>query len=451
MAIGASSEIVIVGGGFSGLSAALELSARGLAVTVLEAEAEVGGLAGSFEVGGVKLEKFYHHWFTNDRHVMELIEELGLSDQVLLRTSNTGMYHANRSYRLSKPLDLLKFTPLGLIDRIRLGLLVFQARAVRDWMALETLTAEEWLISLCGRKVYSVVWEPLLKGKFGPVAGEISAVWFWNKLALRGGSRGKGGKEMLAYFRGGFAALAAALCRRIVAKGGTVLTGTRATGLVVDQDRVVAVETSRGRIPARAVILTTALPEAAGLMAPHLPAATLERLQAIRYLANVCLVLDLKRSLSETYWLNVNDPSFPFVGVIEHTNFEPTESYGGRHIVYLSRYLPESDALYQMDDAALCDYALPFLQRMFPEFRRDWINRATVWRARYAQPVVERGYSRLIPPSSGLPGTPGNVFFCSMAQIYPEDRGTNYAIRNGRAIGREVAGALAAGPGPAAT
>jgi len=201
MAIGASSEIVIVGGGFSGLSAALELSARGLAVTVLEAEAEVGGLAGSFEVGGVKLEKFYHHWFTNDRHVMELIEELGLSDQVLLRTSNTGMYHANRSYRLSKPLDLLKFTPLGLIDRIRLGLLVFQARAVRDWMALETLTAEEWLISLCGRKVYSVVWEPLLKGKFGPVAGEISAVWFWNKLALRGGSRGKGGKEMLAWRR----------------------------------------------------------------------------------------------------------------------------------------------------------------------------------------------------------------------------------------------------------
>lgn len=434
-----SSEIVIVGGGFSGLSAALELTARGFSVTVLEAEAEVGGLAGSFEVGGVKLEKFYHHWFTNDRHVMTLIDELGLADQVLLRTSKTGMYHANRTFRLSKPLDLLKFTPLGVIDRLRLGLLVFQARAVRDWMALESRTAEDWLIGLCGRKVYSVVWEPLLKGKFGPVAGEISAVWFWNKLALRGGSRGKDGQERLAYFRGGFAALAAAVCRRIEAGGGTVRTGVRATGLVVDRGRVVAVDTSQGRMAAGAVIFTSALPEIAEVMAPHLPAADIERMRAIRYLANVCLVLDLKRSLSGTYWLNVNDAAFPFVGVIEHTNFEPPESYGGRHIVYLSKYLPESDALYQMDDAALCDYALPFLQRMFPDFRRDWINRATVWRARYSQPVVEKHYSRMIPPTATALG---NAFICSMAQIYPEDRGTNYAIRNGRAIGRQVAEAL---------
>ncbi len=436
-----SSGVVIVGGGFSGLSAALELTARGFAVTVVEAETEVGGLAGSFDVDGVKLEKFYHHWFTNDRHVMTLIDELGLSDQVVLRPSKTGMYHANRTFRLARPLDLLKFTPLGVIDRLRLGLLVFQARAVKDWMALESLTAEEWLVSLCGRTVYSVVWEPLLKGKFGPVAGDISAVWFWNKLALRGGSRGKGGKEMLAYFRGGFAALAQALCARIVANGGTVLTGIRATGLVVDHGRVVAVETSRGRIPTGAVILTTALPESANLMEPHLPAADLERMRAIRYLANVCLVLDLTHSLSETYWLNVNDPSFPFVGVIEHTNFEPPDSYGGRHIVYLSKYLPESDALYQMNDAALCDYALPFLQRMFPDFRRDWINQATVWRARYSQPVVEKNYSKMIPPTvTAL----GNAFLCSMAQVYPEDRGTNYAIRNGRAIGLHVADTLGA-------
>ena len=431
-----SSRVVIIGGGFSGLSAAFELTARGIPVTVLEADAEVGGLAGSFDVGGVKLEKFYHHWFTNDRHVMTMIDELGMADQVLLRASNTGMYYANRTFRLSNPLDVLNFSPLNLIDRVRLGLLVFQARGVKDWMALDSLTAEEWLISLCGRTVYRVVWEPLLKGKFGPVAKEISAVWFWNKLALRGGSRGGGGKEMLAYFRGGFAALADAIQARIIAKGGEVRIGVRATGLVVEQGRVVAVETNQGRMPAGAVVLTSALPEIADLMEPHLPAADIAQMRGIRYLANVCLVLDLKRSLSKTYWLNVNDPSFPFVGVIEHTNFEPPESYGGRHIVYLSKYLPESDALYQMNDQALCNYALPFLQRMFPEFQRDWINQATVWRARYSQPVVEKGYSRMCPPTRTALG---NAFICSMAQVYPEDRGTNYAIRNGRAVGRQVA------------
>ena len=55
-------------------------------------------------------------------------------------------------------------------------------------------------------------------------------------------------------------------------------------------------------------------------------AGYVERLRRIRFLANVCIVLELDRSLSDTYWLNVNDPGFPFVGVIEHTNFEPSSN-----------------------------------------------------------------------------------------------------------------------------
>jgi protoporphyrinogen oxidase len=351
------------------------------------------------------------------------------------------MYFANNFFKLSSPLDVLRFTPLSFANRIRLGLLALRARAVQDWKELEELTAEEWLVKLGGRQVYRVVWEPLLQGKFGPFAPRISAVWFWNKLKLRGGSRGKGGAEMLAYYRGGFAALAEQVAREIKAAGGKIQTGVAATALTVEGGRVTGVETTEGVIPADAVIATPALPIVADLVKPHTSADYVAHLRKVEYLANVCLVLELDRSLSETYWLNVNDPGFPFVGVIEHTNFEPAETYGGRHIVYLSKYLPETAELYQMRDEEVLDYCIPYLQRMFPEFSQSWIQRFHVWRARYSQPIVVRRYSELIPaietPLEGL-------YLSTMAQVYPEDRGTNYAIREGRGVAQMVAVALSA-------
>ena len=441
-------HVVVIGAGFTGLSAAWELVRRGIAVTVLEADAEVGGLAGTFEVQGERLEKFYHHWFTNDAHVGDLVKELGVEDRVVYRPTRTGMYFANNVFRMSSPMDVLKFTPLRFVDRVRLGLLALRARAVKDWKPLEGITAEEWLVRLGGREVYRVVWEPLLQGKFGPFASSISAVWFWNKLKLRGGSRDRTGAEMLAYYRGGFAALADRLAEEVTRLGGSIETMRPAVGLEVRDGAVTGVRTPTGTIAADAVLATTSLPIFADLVAPHVEPRYLERLRAIDYLANVCLVLELDRSLSSTYWLNVNDPGFPFVGVIEHTNFEPASTYGGRHIVYLSKYLPESAELFRMTDEEVVAYCLPYLERMFPAFDRRWILGAHVWKARYSQPIVTRHYSEAIPsvatPVRGL-------LLNTMAQVYPEDRGTNYAIREGRRVGRELATRLAERPSLVAT
>ncbi len=426
-----SPHIAIIGGGFTGLTAAYELTRQGYRVTVLERDEEVGGLAGSFEVNGERLEKFYHHWFTNDKYVMELVKELEAEEQVIYRPTHTGMYYANNFFKLSSPLDLLKFKPLNWFNRIRLGIFALWARRIKNWQKLESLTAKEWLLKVCGKQVYQVVWEPLLRGKFGPFAENISAVWFWNKVKLRGGSRSKDGAEMLAYYRGGFAALAERLASEIAFRGGQIKTKIAVKGLMVEGDRVVGVKTTQRLIDADAVIATPALPIIADLLDPYVSSEYTEQLREIQYLANVCLVLELNRSLSKTYWLNVNDPNFPFVGVIEHTNFEPKETYGGRHIIYLSKYLPETEELYQMSDEEALNYAIPHLQRMFPEFNRDWIIDYHFWRARYSQPIVVRYYSRLIPN----PKTPLNrLYISTMAQIYPEDRGTNYAIREGQKI-----------------
>jgi len=421
-------RICVIGGGFTGLTAAYELSRAGLPVTLFETDDQLGGLAGSFRVGDQMLEKFYHHWFTNDRYIMELVKRLGCEDQIDLRETRTGMYYAHNFFKLSSPTDVLRFKPLSLPDRIRLGFSVMTARRVKDWRALERITAEEWLVRLCGREVYRVVWEPLLIGKFGDLASEISAVWFWNKLKLRGGSRGKSGKEQLAYFRGGFSALVEAIAAEATRNGAEIRTGAEVVGLEVRDGRLIAANTNGGRVEASAAILTTPLPVAADLLEPHVPADYAARIRRIRHLSNVCLVLELDRSLSSTYWLNVNDPSFPFVGIIEHTNFQQASAYNGRHLVYLSKYLPAHAEFYNISDAELFSFAVSALKRMFPAFSCDWVGKYHVWRADYSQPVIERNYSSLVPDLE----TPiNNVFLATMAQVYPEDRGTNYAVRSG--------------------
>ena len=435
------SKVIIIGGGFTGLTAAYELAKKGIEVTVLEAASEIGGLAAAFNVNGVQLDRFYHHWFTNDEEVMGLINELGLGDQVVTSPTNTGIYYDGNFYSLSTPWDLLNFRPLNFIDRIRLGIMVLRARHIKNWKKLEGKSAYEWLKELGGENVFRIVWEPLLKGKFGPYAEKISAVWFWNKLKLRGGSRGKGGEERLAYFRGAFISLADALADKIRHFGGHIVLDTPVS-CVKKIGGKWKIETQKCIYESQHVIFTTALPQVAEMIESWAEPRYIAELTRIQYIGNVCLVMELDRSLSKTYWLNVNDASFPFVGFIEHTNFEDPETYGGHHIVYLSKYLPHTDPLYSMDKEEFLAFAFPFLKKMFPALDRSWILAHHLWRARWSQPVVEKHYSKLITPENS---PAAGMYICSMAQIYPEDRGTNYAVREGKKAALKVFGIINSG------
>lgn len=429
-------DLAIVGAGFTGLTAGLEAARAGMRVIVLEADAEPGGLAGTFEFGnGVRIEKFYHHWFNNDVYVPELVHQLGLDGQIVTHPSRTGMYFNGRMWKLSTPLDLFRFKPLKPIDRIRLGLLVLQVRRVKDWRTIEHLSIREWLEPLCGPTVYRVVWQPLIDSKFSIYADAVNAVWFWKKLVLRGGTRDKSGGEELAYFKGGFGKLADAMAKEITSRGGTIAYRSPATGIRVEKDWLVAIETPSGVVSAEQYLFTPAFKLIADLFEGVADPAWLQKLRRVKYLGNMCLSLQLNRSLSGTYWLNVNDPGFPFVGVIEHTNFDPPEHYKGSHIAYLSRYLAIEDPVWGYSDERYLDFALEHLKRMFPDFDRSWIIDYHVWRAEFAQPVTERNYSQYVPGR----GTPfANATISTMAQIYPEDRGTNYAIREGKEVAAQL-------------
>lgn len=429
-------DVAIVGAGFTGLSTGLDLARAGKKVLLIEADNAPGGLAGTFEFrDGVTIEKFYHHWFNNDLYVPQLVKDLGLEGEIVTMPSKTGMYFNGRHWRLSTPLDLLRFKPLSFIDRIRLGLLVFQVRRVKDWKTIEHLSIREWLEPLCGKNVFRIVWQPLIENKFSVFADAVNAVWMWKKLVLRGSTRDSKGGEQLAYFKGGFGRLAQAMASEITRLGGEIRYQTPVTGVSSQTGQLQALHTAQGEIKAQQYLFTPAFSVVADILQNDAAPDWLAKLRRVKYLGNACLVLELDRSLSDTYWLNVNDPGFPFVGVIEHTNFDSPANYGGKHIVFLSRYLAKEDPVWSYSDPQYLDFALQHLQRMFPAMQRSWISEYRIWRAEFAQPVTERNYSNYVPGQE----TPyANAWMSNMAQIYPEDRGTNYAIREGRAMAKKL-------------
>ena len=419
-------KIVIIGSGFTGLAAALKL--KGQEVTIIEADDRVGGLASGFTTAGQELERFYHHWFTSDTCIMRVVKELNLESNLQYLESATGLYYNTSFFRLSSPLDLLKFKAVSFTSRIRLAFFVLYARRIKNWKKLENITASDWLRKIGGDEVYRVVWEPLLKGKFGPYAETISAVWFWKKLCLRGGSRAKNGKEQLVYFEGGFMQLSKKMAEETVKNGSTIRLNCQAKSIVTENNTIKGVLTSEGFIGCDKVLATVPIPIYRELLKSNASSQYLDSLDNIKYIGNVCLVMELDRSLSKYYWLNVNDPSFPFVGIIEHTNLVNKHLYGDRHIVYLSKYLPTSDPLYSLDSKDFLSFAAPYIRRMFPDFEISWVINASIWKSAHSQPIVSRNYSAKIPevrsPVQGL-------YLSTMAQIYPEDRGTNYAIEYG--------------------
>lgn len=430
-------KVIIVGAGYTGLSAAFDLKKAGYDVTILEADKEIGGLAGTFEpFKGIKLEKFYHHWFTSDRAILDFITELGISDKLKYIKSTNGLYYANSIFRLSKPTDLLKFHPISLISRIRTGLMVISARLINDWIPLEDLSAKEWIIKYAGKESYDVIWGPLLRGKFGDEMENVSAVWIWNKFKLRGSTRDKKGDEMLVYYAGGFGGTTEDIYQKLIETGVEIKLNSPVSNILSENNKFTAVEVNGEKLSADQCLVTIPLPEFLKVT-PQLPKEYSEPANKIRYLGNVCLVLRLKRSLSDTYWLNVADPNFPYVGIIEHTNFDDPKNYNNERIAYLSKYLPVTDKLYTMSDEEVLATSIPHIQKMFPDFNRDWIIGSHVWRANYSQPIVVKNYSKLIPSRK----TPiENLWLSTMAQIYPQDRGTNYAVMHGREVAKEIIG-----------
>jgi len=423
----------IVGGGIAGLMAAHRLVQRGHQVALYEARPALGGQAGTFEAGGERLEVFYHHLFSGDTAVLGLIEEMGLGERMTWRDSKVGFYYGGHIYNFVTPMDLLRFRPISLVDRVRLGLVGMYLRRQKDWRRYEGVTAQEWIKRRAGKRNYDVVWGPLLRGKFGSRAGDVGMVWFWGKIFLRFASRGGGlaQKEKLGYLLGSFGLLTDELARRLKEAGAQIEAGRPVQRIVVEDGRATGLALADGEsVPCDAVIAT--VPNAPFLeMAPFLPDDYAALLRKVRYQWATCLVLALKRSLSPIYWMNISDAEIPFVAAIEHTNYIEPAHYGDHHILYLSNYVEEGSPIVGMSIDEINEHYLPHLRKINPDFSPDWITDRWLFKDAAGQPVITTNYGSSIPDHrTPVPG----LYLANTTQIYPEDRGLNYSVRLGEKI-----------------
>jgi len=465
-------RVCVVGAGVAGMVCALRLGEDGHQVDVYERWPGLGGQAATIDVGqDVLLERYYHHWFTSDRHIVALCEELGVADPIEWHKSSMAFFVDGASRPFTTPLDLLRFTPLPLRDRIRMGLAVVKLqRANRPVCDYEGETAREWIVREMGERPYEKVWGPLLRGKFGSRADDISMAWMWGKLVTRRKLEGKEAREeLLGYPSASFEPLFKALVAKIESQGGRVLIDrpvVRIEGTDPGFDiHAGAPDSFRRGLDPRAfdvagdpehydtVVATVPNDVFLGIAGDLLAADYREKLETIEYHTALCLLLELDRQFSPFYWTNVADPELPFVGIVEHTNMIDREHYGGRRFLYLANYVEPGHELLALDPDELLEAYTPGLRKVNPQFDRSWVRNRWRHSEPAGQPIVTVGYHRRIPAlQTGVPG----LILANTTQIYPEDRGTNYAVRLGedarRALLQDVAvdvpgGAGGVGPG----
>lgn len=435
--------VCIIGAGITGLTAAWQLSREGYQVVVLESTLQAGGMLSAFNLGSEKIEHIYHHLFTSDFDVLNLIKEIGLSDLVNWYTVKDALHAGGRLYSFSTPLDLMRFSEIPIRQRLLTGLAILKAGRFSQWQNLEDITAAEWLIKNCGQKSFEKLWKPLLQAKFEDDAEKVSAVWIWNKFKLRGGSRSRNSQlEKFGYMKGSFSLLTESLIKSIVTNGGQIRYGHTAMGLIHNDGKTskkykvscILEDCSSIDLDADAVISTISCRQFSNLsISLNLPEEYRNKLRAVRYKANICMVLRLKKSLSQYYWTTICD-DLPFVATVEHTNMTGSAQYGG-HIVYLTKYLEVTDPVWTQPDSEIYKSFINGLHQIYPEFSTNDIMDWRLRRSRYAQPVVLCGYGTYHPESD----TPDEgIKLAGMAQVYPEDRGINYAVRLGRQTAEAV-------------
>lgn len=423
-------KIGIIGAGFTGLAAGYYLSKKGHEVTIIERDSAPGGLAVGFKVPGWQwtLERHYHHWFTNDKSVLTLAKELNYP--VFIDRPKTSSFVEGGIYQLDSPASLLKFPKLSLLDRLRTGASLGLLRYDPVWKPLELFRAEPYLKFSMGKRAYEKIWEPLMTNKLGHYSSDVSLAWFWARIYKRTSS--------LAYPEGGFLNFAKALQKAIEKQGGKFYYGAEVTELTSDNKPEIIFYNNKhkkSKLEFDAVIVT--LPSFLfAKIAPSLPASYTQNLGKLKGIGAMNLVLRLKKQFMTdgTYWLSMCDLKSPILAIVEHTNFIDKQYYDDKHIVYLGNYLETSDPRFNMNAGELLKLYDPWLSKINPDYKSSIID-YELFKVPFAQPIITPNYSKNIPPFK----TPlKSVFLTNIEQVYPWDRGTNYAVE----LGKKIAGII---------
>lgn len=405
-------RVAIIGGGFIGLAAGIDLVDDGIEVSVFESEKRLGGLAVGFKDQGWdwSLERYYHHIFANDRDVIEVAKKVGLP--AIFTVPKTNSWIGARERQLDSPVSLLKFGDISFWARIRMGVGILFFKLIPNGMFLEKWRVVDKLPVFMGAEGYRKVWKPLLEAKFGPYLPQVNLAWFWARVYKR--------TQALGYFEGGFQSLADKMGGYIKTKGGKILLDHKIKTIKQDGSGVWWIDDKKFD----RVLITVPAPAVDKLIG-----AEIIEWPKIDYLHAQTLILEMDQSLMKGYWLNILEKDFPFLVAVEHTNFMNKKHYGDKVVVYLGNYLNQDDKRLRMTEEQLIKLYIPYIKKINPKFESAWIKKSWLFESPYSQPVFPINYSKLIPTQkTGLTG----LYISNMSMVYPWDRGTNYAIAAGQ-------------------
>lgn len=428
-------RIAIIGAGFTGLTAALRLSEKGHQVIIFEKEKNPGGLATGFKRKNWdwSCEYFFHHLFTSDQATRNLISEFGLNNKLFFEKPKTSIYFKGKVSRFDSPISVLIFPHLSLYQKIRTGIVTVYLKLTNNWQRLEKITAVQWLKKFYGQKTYQILWEPLLKAKFGEFFKQIPASWFWARIKKR--------STRLGYLEGGFQVLTDKIVEEIKKNKGELILDKEINNIQINNSPFRRNPTKRAlsilNYQFDKVVFTTPAETFLKIMNDKLPKDYQQKLSQLQMIGALNLVLTLKESFltDGTYWLNVNDTNFPFVAVMEHTNFMDKSHYGNNHILYVGGYYPQNHRYFKITKEEIFKEWLPYLKKINQDFNSLSIIHYSLFINLYAQPIMPLNYSKIVPFHQA---PIKNVFLANTQQIYPWDRGINYAIEEGEKIVDEI-------------
>jgi protoporphyrinogen oxidase len=425
-------KLLIVGGGFTGLTAAYRLrNETDLEMTIVESSNELGGLAAGFPILGTTLEKAYHYLFTTDSEIIALVRELGLQDRLFWADTTIGIYLGGKVHPFTSPAEILSYAPCNVVSRLRFALVALYLKYKRDGRSLTRHTAQQWMLRACGQQVMDTIWTPLLKGKFHRYWNTVSMAWLWARINTRANSRPTAGREQLGYFKGGFAQVTHQLVAELKSSGVRVVPSTRVTQLQFGSHKHALL--ANGEAVGFDVCLFTG---PSNTLAQLLPAgselqAYKSQLQSIEYLGAVCLVFVSDQAVGEHYWLNIHESDAPFLLFINHTKLVGVDLYQGKHVYYIGCYHPPESEIFQQDEKELVEQWFAYLKTIYPHFEPARVSEHHLFKMKGAQHVVDTGYADKIPDyATPIPG----LFLANYSQIFPEDRGSNFAVREGNKV-----------------
>ena len=387
-------RIGIVGAGLLGLSLADRLQKLGHAVTVFEAAPHFGGLASAWALGDITWDRFYHVILLSDSHTHALLKELDLASEFVGVETKTGFYTDGRLYSMSNSVEFLKFPPLGLLSKLRLGLTIRHASKVTDWKALEKIPVVDWLRKWSGARTTEKIWLPLLRAKLGESYRIASAAFIWATIARMYAARRSGmKKELFGYVRGGYATILDRYLTKLRERG-VELIASAPVAKIVDGPRI---ELASGEVRTFDRIIVTSAPPLAEKLVPGLSAIEQAKLNDLTYQGIVCASVLLKKPLSRFYVTNLTDDWLPFTGVIEMTALVDPAEFGGRTLVYLPKYVAPDDPLFAESDDSIRERFLAALERMHPSFQRSDVLAFQLAKVKHVFAVPTLNYSERVP------------------------------------------------------